>query len=154
MDEAITAAVRRNHNLLIGEATAERIKKELGTARIPQGGKGRTAIIKGRGIARGLPGEVEVSQAELVEALAEPIGQIVQVVRAALEITPPEIAADMIDRGITMTGGGSLLPEIAQVIAAATGLPVVVADNPLNCVALGAGKALEDLIFRGVLHAV
>jgi rod shape-determining protein MreB len=152
MDEAITAAVRRNHNLLIGEATAERVKKELGAARMPAKGGAGSALIRGRNIARGIPAEVEITQAELVEALAEPVGQIVQVVRIALESTPPEIAADMVDLGITMTGGGSLLTEIASVLADATGLSVTVADDPLNCVALGAGRALEELSFRGVLH--
>ena len=152
MDEAIAAAVRRNHNLLIGEATAERVKQQLGSARMPRDGVGETAIIKGRNIARGVPAEVQITEAELAEALAEPVGQIVQVVRMALESTAPEIAADMIDSGITMTGGGSLLADIAPVLAQATGLAVSVAEDPLNCVALGAGRALEDLSFRGVLH--
>jgi rod shape-determining protein MreB len=152
MDEAITAAVRRNHNLLIGEATAERIKKLLGSARVPSDGVGEIAMIKGRNITRGVPAEVQITEAELAEALAEPVGQIIQVVRTALENTPPEIAADMIDSGITMTGGGSLLAGIAPVLAQATGLRVVVAEDPLNCVALGAGRALEDLSYRGVLH--
>ena len=152
MDEAITAAVRRNHNLLIGEATAERVKQQLGSARAPSDGVGETALIKGRNITRGVPAEVQITEAELAEALSEPVGQIVQVVRTALENTPPEIAADMIDSGITMTGGGSLLAGIAPVLAQATGLRVVVAKDPLNCVALGAGRALEDLSYRGVLH--
>jgi len=153
MDEAITAAVRRNHNLLIGEATAERVKKQLGSARIPEDGVGGTAIIKGRNVARGVPSEVEITEAELAEALAEPVSQIVHAVRLALENTQPEIAADMIDSGITMTGGGSLLSHIVPVLAEATGLPVALAEDPLHCVALGAGKALEDLAYRGVLHA-
>lgn len=152
MDEAITAAVRRTHNLLIGEATAERVKKALGSARAPTDGTGGVAVIKGRNIARGVPSEVEITGAELADALAEPVGQIVQAVRVALENTPPEIAADMIDGGITMTGGGSLLSNIAPVLANATGLPVSIADDPLHCVALGAGRALEDLSYRGVLH--
>ena len=152
MDEAITAAVRRSHNLLIGEATAERVKKQLGSAIVPRDGVGGTAVIKGRNVARGVPSETEITEAELAEALAEPVGQIIQAVRLALENTPPEIAADMIDSGITMTGGGSLLAGIAPMLAQATGLPVTVAEDPLNCVALGAGRALEDLSFRGVLH--
>jgi len=154
MDEAITAAVRRNHNLLIGEATAERVKMELGTARMPADGEGRKVLIKGRNVARGIPAEVEITGAELAEALAEPVGQIVQAVRMALEHTPPEIAADMIESGITMTGGGSLLADIAPVLADATGLAVVVAEDPMNCVALGAGRVLEDLSYRGVLHSI
>ncbi|MEO5587333.1 MAG: rod shape-determining protein [Novosphingobium sp.] len=152
MDEAIVAAVRRNHNLLIGEATAERVKHLMGSARMPADGVGETALIKGRNIARGVPAEVRITEAELAEALAEPVGQIVQVVRTALENTPPEIAADMIDSGITMTGGGALLANIAPILAQATGLAVMVAEDPLNCVALGAGRALEDLAYRGVLH--
>ncbi|MDB5724800.1 MAG: rod shape-determining protein MreB, partial [Novosphingobium sp.] len=115
-------------------------------------GVGATALIKGRNVARGVPAEIQITEAELAEALSEPVGQIVQAVRTALENTPPEIAADMIDSGITMTGGGSLLAGIAPVLAHATGLRVVVAKDPLHCVALGAGRALEDLSFRGVLH--
>ena len=152
MDEAISASVRRNHNLLIGEATAERVKKQLGSARMPAQGVGGAAIVKGRHIARGVPSEVQITTAELADALSEPVGQIVQAVRAALENTPPEIAADMIDGGITMTGGGSLLTEIAPVLAEATGLPVVIAEKPMHCVALGAGRSLEDPRYRGVLH--
>ncbi|MBC2667429.1 rod shape-determining protein [Novosphingobium flavum] len=154
MDDAITAAVRRTHNLLIGEATAERVKKQLGSARLPREGRGATTIIKGRNVARGVPAEIEITEAELAEALAEPVSQIVHAVRVALENTPPEIAADMIDGGITMTGGGALLKDIAPVLADATGLPVKVADDPMHCVALGAGRALEDLSYRGVLHRV
>jgi rod shape-determining protein MreB and related proteins len=154
MDEAITAAVRRNHNLLIGEATAERVKKQLGSALAPRDGVGGAAIVKGRNITRGVPSEVEITEAELADALAEPVSQIVQAVRVALESTPPEISADMIEGGITMTGGGSLLNEIATVLAEATGLSLVVADDPLHCVALGAGRALEDQNLRGVLHQV
>jgi rod shape-determining protein MreB len=152
MDEAITAAIRRNHNLLIGEATAERVKLELGIARMAKGSRERTAVIKGRDIARGKPREIVITQAELAEALAEPVGQIVQAVRSALENTPPEIAADIIDAGIIMTGGGSLLPQLPEVISDSTGLPVRIAEDPLNCVALGAGRALQDADYRGVLQ--
>jgi len=152
MDDAIASHVRRRHNLLIGESTAERIKLELGAACL---GKSRTvpsAIIKGRDLAKGVPREITISQEEIVEALAEPVGQIIEVVRNALENTPPEIAADIIDGGIVMTGGGSLLANLGQLLSDETGLPVRVADNPLNCVALGAGRALEDAIYRGILH--
>ena len=151
MDDAITQAVRRNHSLLIGEATAEKIKKELGTARVPAGIEPRRAFVRGRDIARGVPREIEISQGEIVEALREPVGQIMHAVRRALENTAPEIAADIIDGGIMMTGGGSLLPQIDAVLADETGLPVVIADNPLMCVALGAGRALEDPIYEGAL---
>ena len=152
MDDAITQSVRRNHNLLIGEATAEKIKKDLGIASPPDDGRGRSALVRGRDVARGVPREVEIIQAELAEALRDPVGQIVHAVRRALENTAPEIAADIIDDGITMTGGGSLLPQIDAVLADETGLPVRIADNPLMCVALGAGRALEDPDYRGALE--
>lgn len=153
MDEAITASVRRNHNLVIGEATAERIKKQHGAARLEVDAAPVMASIKGREVSRGVPKEIHVSQGELVDALAEPVGQIVQTVRVALENAAPEIAADILDLGIVMTGGGSLLPKIDRVLSDATGLAVIVADNPLSCVALGAGRALEDALYRGVLRA-
>jgi rod shape-determining protein MreB len=153
MDEAISSHVRRNHNLMIGEATAERVKKEIGVARIAKNKPAINAHIKGRDIARGVPRELVISQAEVVDAIAEPLGQIVEIVRTALESTAPEIAADIIDAGIIMTGGGSLLAEIDTVLARETGLPVRVAENPLDCVALGAGRALEDSSYHCVLHA-
>lgn len=153
MDEAITLHVRRNHNLQIGEGTAERIKKKLGAARIDPARRPLTALIKGRDIGRGVPAEISVTQAEIVEALAECVGQVVQVVRTALETTAPEIAADIVEGGIIMTGGGSLLSGIDAVLADATGLPVRVANDPLNCVALGAGRTLEDPSYRSVLQA-
>ncbi|MBW8785532.1 MAG: rod shape-determining protein, partial [Novosphingobium sp.] len=112
MDEAIAAHVRWQHNLLIGEATAEKVKKRLGIARMPASGCDKRTIVKGRDVARGVPRDVEISQSEIAAALAEPISQIVNTVRAALENTPPEIAADIIESGIIMTGGGSLLPDI------------------------------------------
>ena len=152
MDEAIAGAVRRRHNLLIGEATAERVKKAAGAARLRLGAEDATTTIKGRDVARGVPREIEVAQALLVEALAEPIGQIVQAVRNALEGTPPEIAADIIEAGIVMTGGGSLLPDIDAVLAEETGLRVRIADDPMSCVAIGAGRTLEELAYRGVLY--
>jgi rod shape-determining protein MreB and related proteins len=153
MDDAIASFVRRNHNLAIGESTAEQIKLRLGAARLGQDQPVPEVMVKGRDLARGVPREQAISQAEIVDALAEPVGQIVEAVRAALENTPPEIAADIIDGGIIMTGGGSLLANLADLLSAETGLPVNVADNPLNCVALGAGRVLEDATYRGVLHA-
>jgi len=153
MDDAIVASVRRNHNLIIGEATAERVKKEFGAAFISPDHARVAVRIKGREVTRGVPREIQVDQTELVSALAEPVGHIVEAVRMALEHTAPEIAADIIDAGIMMTGGGSLLRGIDQVIAVATGLPVTIAENPLDCVALGAGRALEDPGCRGVLRA-
>jgi len=153
MDDAITSYVRRHHNLLIGEATAERVKLQLGAARLYGAGPVPVAIIKGRDLAKGVPRELTIAQDEIVEALIEPVGQIVAAVRTALEHTPPEIAADIIDGGIIMTGGGSMLANLDRLLAQETGLPVRVADNPLNCVALGAGRVLEEVAYRGVLHA-
>jgi len=151
MDEAIVSYVRRNHNLLIGETTAERVKKEIGTAKMPADGVGRTLEIKGRDLMNGVPKEITINQAQIAEALSEPVSQIIEGVRDALENTAPELAADIVDQGIVLTGGGALLGEIDTVIREATGLPVVVADDPLTCVALGTGRALEDPIYRGVL---
>ncbi|MFA7601593.1 MAG: rod shape-determining protein [Novosphingobium sp.] len=153
LDDAISSHVRRTHNLLIGESTAERVKKEIGTARIAKEKPPVGTQIKGRDVARGVPREIALTQAEVLDAIAEPLGQIVEIVRVALESTAPEIAADIIDAGIIMTGGGSLLPEIDTVLARETGLPVRVADNALDCVALGAGRALEDTSYHCVLHA-
>ena len=154
MDEAITSYVRRNYNLLIGEATAERVKHEIGTVKAPPEGNGLVAHVRGRDVARGVPTEISLNQAEIAEALAEPVARIVHIVRVALERCQPEIAADIIDEGITMTGGGSLLRDIATLLADETGLPVRVAENPMSCVALGAGRALEDTDYRGALHPV
>lgn len=144
MDEAIIAYIRRVHNLLIGESTAERIKKEIGAACPPADGDGRTMQIKGRDLMNGVPKEIVVSERQMAEALAEPVSQIVEAVKTALENTAPELAGDIVDKGIVMTGGGSLLKNLDYVLRYATGLPVTVADDPLACVALGTGQALED----------
>ena len=152
LDDAIMSYVRRTHNLQIGEATAERIKKEVGVARVPADGRGMTVIVKGLHVEKGVPREIELTQAEIARAVAEPVARIVHSVREALEHTEPEIAADIIDAGITMTGGGSLLRDIDHVLADETGLPVRVADNPMQCVALGAGLTLEDPVLRGALQ--
>ena len=153
MDDAIAAYVRRNFNLLIGEGTAERVKMEVGAAVRPLDGDGLTTYVRGRDVSRGVPAEIQLSQAQVADALAEPVSQIVEVVRTALENTQPEIAADVIDQGITMTGGGSLLRDFATVLADSTGLPVRIADDPMLCVALGAGQTLEDKVLRGALMA-
>ena len=130
------------------------MKKEIGTAKAPPEGKGLIAHVRGRDVARGVPTEVQLNQAEIADALAEPVARIVHIVRVALERCQPEIAADIIDEGITMAGGGSLLREIGPVLADETGLPVKVAEDPMNCVALGAGRALDDPDYRGALHPV
>jgi rod shape-determining protein MreB len=153
MDEAISSYVRRNFNLMIGEGTAERVKLEIGTATAPSAGAGLETSVKGRDVARGVPKEMKLNQAQIAEALAEPVSRIVAVIRSALENTQPEIAADVLDEGITMTGGGSLLRDLAIVVADETGLPVQVADDPLTCVARGAGRTLEDSVYRGGLMA-
>ena len=152
MDEAIMSYVRRTHSLHIGEATAERVKKQIGSARVPGDGRGLTIGVKGLHVERGVPREIELTQAEIARAMSEPIGRIVHAVREALEHTAPEIAADIIDAGITMTGGGSLLRDIDKVLADETGLPVRVADNPMQCVAVGAGMTLEDRVLQGALQ--
>src|SRR5690349_20217590 len=153
MDEAISSYVRRNHNLLIGEATAERIKKQVGVAKAPPGGAdGETVHIKGRDLVNGVPKEITINQKQIAEALSEPVGTIVEGVRIALENTAPELAADIVDQGIVLTGGGALLKGLDEVLRDETGLPVTVADDPLTCVALGTGRAMEEEVFRGVLQ--
>ena len=145
MDEAIISYIRRNHNLLIGESSAERIKMELGAASPSEDGdEGPYREVRGRDLLNGVPREVIVSQRQVAESLAEPVGQIVEAVKVALENTPPELAADIVDKGIVLTGGGALLYRVDQVLRDATGLAVVVAENPLQCVALGTGRALEE----------
>lgn len=145
MDEAIIAHIRRNHNLLLGESSAERIKKEFGAAKIIQGQKPVDVKIKGRDLMNGVPREVVISQTEIVEALSEPLSAIVEGVRLALESTPPELAADIVEKGIVMTGGGALLQNLDVVLREATGLPISIAEEPLSCVALGTGRALEHI---------
>jgi rod shape-determining protein MreB len=146
MDEAIIAYIRRHHNLLIGEASAERIKKEIGSAcPPPNGATGKTMEIKGRDLMNGVPKEITIGQRQIADSLAEPVGAIVEAVKVALEATPPELAADIVDKGIVLTGGGALLQGLDQVLREDTGLPVSIADEPLSCVALGTGKALEHM---------
>jgi rod shape-determining protein MreB len=154
MDDAIASFVRRKHNLMIGEATAERVKFEIGMACLPDEGQGTTMRVKGRDLLLGVPKDIEVSQAEIAGSLADLVGQIVETVLTALEKTEPELAADIYDQGIVMTGGGSLLARIDEVLAEATGLPVIVAENALTCVAMGAGRALEDPVYQGVMTTV
>lgn len=152
MDEAIIAYIRRVHNLLIGETTAERIKKEIGSACLPADGEGRGLEIRGRDLMNGVPKEIVVTERQMAESLAEPVGQIIEAVKVALEHTPPELASDIVDKGIVMTGGGSLLANLDLVLRHATGLAVTIADDPLSCVALGTGHALEEIkTMRNVL---
>ena len=143
MDEAIISYMRRHHNLLIGETTAERIKKEIGSARQPEDGVGLSIDVKGRDLMQGVPREVRVTEKQACDAIAEPVSQIIEAVKVALEATPPELAADIADKGIMLTGGGALLRGLDLEIRDHSGLPVVVAEEALNCVALGCGKVLE-----------
>jgi len=145
MDEAIAAYVRRHHNLLVGESSSERIKKEIGSASIPADGEGKTIEIKGRDLMNGVPKEVIMSERQAAESLAEPVGAIIDAVKVALEHTAPELAADIVDKGIVLTGGGALLGNLDLVLRHATGLPVSIAGDPLSCVALGTGHCLEDM---------
>ena len=143
MDEALISYLRRRHNLVIGEATAERVKTTIGTARMPDDGRGAAMEIRGIDTMNGVPKETEINQAQVAEALAEPVQQICEAVMAALEATPPDLAADIVDRGVMLTGGGALLGELDLALRERTGLGVSIADESLNCVALGTGKALE-----------
>ncbi len=145
MDEAIIAYIRRNHNLLVGEGSAEHIKKEIGSACPPENGEGRTMEIKGRDLMNGVPKELIISERQIAESLAEPVGAIVEAVKVALEHTAPELAADIVDKGILLTGGGALLSNIDYVLRAATGLPVSIAEDPLSCVVLGTGRCLDEM---------
>ena len=140
-DEAITNYVRRNYGILIGEATAEKIKHEIGTA---YPGKDLLEIeVKGRNLSEGIPRSFSLNSNEILEALQEPLHGIVSSVKTALEQTPPELGADVAERGIVLTGGGSLLRDIDRLIVEETGLPVVMAEDPLTCVARGGGRVLE-----------
>lgn len=144
MDEAIISYIRRTHNLLVGETTAEKIKKEIGAACPPEKGEGEMMEIKGRDLMNGVPKELVLSEAQVAESLAEPISQLVEAVKVALECTPPELSSDIVDKGIVLTGGGAMLKNLDLVLRSATGLPVFVADDPLSCVALGTGSVLEN----------
>ena len=145
MDEAIVGYIRRHHNLLIGEGSAERIKKEIGSACPPEDGDGRVMVIKGRDLMNGVPKELVITERQIAESLAEPVGAIIEAVKVSLEHTAPELAADIVDKGIMLTGGGALLSNLDFVLRYSTGLPVSIADDPLSCVVLGAGRCLEEV---------
>ena len=154
MDEAIIRHIRNTHNLLIGETSAERIKEIIGSACPPDDGEGPTLSIKGRDLINGVPKELVINQRQIAESLAEPVGQIIDSVKTALEKTPPELAADIVDKGIVLTGGGALLGNLDNVLRHATGLPVSIGDEPLYCVALGTGRVLEDRkTLKHILHS-
>jgi len=142
MDEAIVQYVKRKYNLLIGEQTAEKIKISIGNAFPLE--EEKKMEVKGRDLVSGIPKTIELSSEEVREALTEPINAIIDAVRTALEKTPPELSSDIVDRGIVLAGGGSLLKNIDLLLREATGLPVMRAEDPVSCVALGAGKVLDD----------
>jgi rod shape-determining protein MreB len=143
MDDAIINYVKRKHNLLIGERTAERIKITIGTA--TPADEILSMEIKGRDLVAGVPKTLEIKSEEVREALSEPVTAVVESVKIALERTPPELAADIVDKGIVMTGGGSLLRNLDVLLREATGLPVMLAEDPLTAVAIGTGRTLDEL---------
>ncbi|KXG11472.1 Rod shape-determining protein MreB [Anoxybacillus sp. P3H1B] len=143
MDESIIQYIRKTYNLMIGERTAEAIKVEIGSAGTPEGIG--TMEIRGRDLLTGLPKTIEISAEEIAEALRDTVYAIVDSVKNTLEKTPPELAADIMDRGIVLTGGGALLRNLDKVISKETEMPVIVAENPLDCVAIGTGKALDHI---------
>jgi len=143
MDEAIIQHLKRKYNLLIGERTAELIKINIGSA-YPEDDD-RSMLVKGRDLVAGIPKTIEISSEEIRKALNDPITSIVEAVRMTLERTPPELSADIIDKGIVLAGGGALLKNLDVLLREETGLPVIIGEDPLSCVALGCGKILEEL---------
>src|SRR5438309_1880723 len=142
-DEAIINYIRRNYGMLVGEPTAESIKKEIGSA-FP-GSEVREMEVKGRNLSEGIPRSFTISSNEILEALTDPLNQIVSAVKIALEQTPPELGADIAERGMMLTGGGALLRDLDRLLAEETGLPVLVGEDPLTCVVRGCGMALERM---------
>ena len=144
MDHAIMNYLRKAKQIMIGEMSAERIKKEIGTAMPPENGTGMALTVRGRGTLDGVPKETEITEAMIAEALREPVTDIIDAVKIALEAMPPELAADIVDRGIVLTGGGALLRNLDTVIREQAQLPVMIADDPLKCVVNGCGHVLEN----------
>ncbi|MDX1434459.1 MAG: rod shape-determining protein, partial [Gammaproteobacteria bacterium] len=147
-DEAIINYIRRNYGTLIGEATAERIKHEVGSAY--PGNEVKEIEVRGRNLAEGIPRSFVLNSNEILEALQEPLSGIVSAVKTALEQTPPELGADVAERGMVLTGGGALLKDLDRLLMEETGIPVIIADDPLTCVARGGGRALEMVDEKGV----
>ena len=143
MDEAIVQHMKRKYNLLIGEPTAEKIKMNIGNAF--NSGESTSMEVKGRDLVAGLPKTLTITSDEIREALQEPVNQIVEAVRVALERTPPELSADIVDKGIVLAGGGALLKGLDMLLREETGLPVMICDDPLSAVVLGCGKALDEI---------
>ncbi|CEH28241.1 Rod shape-determining protein MreB [Aneurinibacillus migulanus] len=143
MDEAIIQYIKKKYNLMIGERTSEALKMEIGSAIPPE--QAETLDIRGRDLISGLPKTIEITAQEIADALSETVASIVEAVKITLEKSPPELAADIMDRGIVLTGGGALLRNMDKLLADETGMPVLVAENALDCVAVGTGRALENL---------
>ncbi len=143
MDEALISYLRRKHNLAIGEYTAERVKKILGTAIVPEDGCGKSMSIRGNDLLRGVPAEFTITQAQVAAALEQPLGEIRDAVMLALEQTPPDLASDISDSGVVLTGGGALLRDLDAALREQTGLATMIADEPLKCVAMGTGRSLD-----------
>jgi len=150
-DEAIINYIRRNYGMLVGEPTAEQIKKEIGSA-FP-GSEVREMEVKGRNLSEGIPRSFTISSNEILEALTDPLNQIVSAVKIALEQTPPELGADIAERGMMLTGGGALLRDLDRLLMEETGLPVIVAEDPLTCVVRGCGIALDRMDKLGAIFA-
>ena len=145
IDEAIVQYLKRKYNLLIGERTAEQVKIEIGSAYPDPGGEVRTMEVKGRDLVSGIPKTLKIDSNEIREAMTETVNAIVEAVRIALERTPPELAADIVDKGIVLAGGGAYLRNLDVLLREETGLPVVIAEDPLSCVVLGSGRVLDEL---------
>ncbi|GGD54591.1 rod shape-determining protein [Paenibacillus nasutitermitis] len=143
MDEAVIQYIKRMYNLMIGERTSEQLKMEIGSA-LPLD-KPETIEIRGRDLVSGLPKTLPISSGEITEALLDTINSIVEAVKVTLEKCPPELSSDIMDRGIVLTGGGALLRNLDKLLARETGMPVIVAENPLDCVAIGTGRALDNI---------
>ena len=143
MDEAIISHIKKEYNLMIGERTAEEIKITIGSAYPRE--QEEFMDIRGRDLITGLPKTLKISSTEVLEALREPIAGIIEAIKLTLEKTPPELASDVMDKGIMLTGGGALLDGMEQLVREETGMPVSIADNPLDCVVIGAGRVIEEL---------
>jgi rod shape-determining protein MreB len=150
LDEALVQHLKRKYNLLVGERTAEQIKIEVGSAYPGEDDQATSIEVKGRDLVTGIPKTLNIDASEVREALQEPVNAIVEAVRIALERTPPELAADIVDKGIVLAGGGAMLRNLDRMLREETGLPVVIAEDPLSCVVLGSGKVLDhiDLLKR------
>ncbi len=147
-DEAIINYIRRNYGTLIGEATAERVKHEVGSAY--PGSEVKEIDVRGRNLAEGIPRSFVLNSNEILEALQEPLAGIVSAVKTALEQTPPELGADVAERGMVLTGGGALLKDLDRLLMEETGIPVIIAEDPMTCVARGGGRALELVDEKGI----